>query len=79
MLTNAVQEQISELRWLVDELGQELDALATTPYPQVHHFLMCNLATKIALVAVQVRAVLSEPSHDQHLPADAARLLEQSA
>jgi hypothetical protein len=79
MLTNAVQEQISELRWLVDELGQELDALATTPYPRVHHFLMCNLATKIARVAVQVRGVLSEQSHDKRVPADATRPHEQSA
>ena len=31
MVTTAIREQISELHWLIDELGQELDALAVTP------------------------------------------------
>ena len=79
MSTNAVRAQISELRWLVDQLEHERDTLTTTPYPRVHHFLMCNLATKIAQVAVQVHGVLSEPAPDRSVSSDGASLVEQSA
>jgi hypothetical protein len=43
--------QMSELRWLVSELGHEVQALSTTPYPHVHRLLVQSLATKIAQVA----------------------------
>jgi hypothetical protein len=79
MSTNAVRAQITELRWLVYELGQELDTLATTPYPLVHRFLMCTLTTRIALVAVQVERHLSQQPPDMKESSDELRLLEQSA
>ena len=46
--TPELAEQVNELRWLVCELGNERDALATTPYPQVHRFLMHNLTRRIS-------------------------------
>jgi hypothetical protein len=79
MSTNAVREQISELRWLVDQLEQERATLATTPYPLVHQFLMRNLATRIASVAVQVHGVLSEPAPDTSVLSEGVRFVEQSA
>ena len=79
MSPTAIRAQISDLHWLVDELGHELDALATTPYPLVHRFLMRNLATKIAQVAVQVHSVLSEPAPDRSISSNVAPLVEQSA
>jgi hypothetical protein len=51
MNTHDLPEQISELRWLVYELGHELQALSTTPYPHVHRFLIHTLAKKVAQVA----------------------------
>jgi hypothetical protein len=74
-----LSEQITELRWLVDELGQELDALVSTPYPRVHRFLLRNLATRIVKVAVQVRSIVTEQSHDTKETSDGVPLLEQSA
>ena len=79
MSTTALQEQISELRWLVDQLEQEWDTLATTPYPRVHHFLMGNLTTRIARVAVQVQRHLTQPSPGPKEVSDEVRLVEQSA
>lgn len=79
MSTTALRVQITELHWLVDELGHELDALATTPYPLVHRFLMRNLATRIAQVAVQVHSVLSESAPDTRVSSTVAPLVEQSA
>jgi len=78
MVTTTVREQISELHWLIDELGQELDALATTPYPLVHRFLVCNLTTRIARLAVQVQRHLTEQLPDQYVPSDVVPLVEQS-
>ena len=79
MITTAVREQISELHWLIDELGHELDALAVTPYPLVHCFLMRNITTRIALVAVQVQSHLTEQLPGKSLSSDEVRLVEQSA
>ncbi len=79
MSTTAVRDQISELCWLVDQLEQERDTLATTPYPRVHHFLMRNLTTRIAQVAVQVHGALSEPPLDMSVSSNVAPLVEQSA
>jgi hypothetical protein len=79
MVTTAVREQINELRWLIDELGQELDALAVTPYPLVHRFLIRNLTTRIARVAVQVQSHLAGPSPDRSISSHVAPLVEQSA
>ena len=79
MSTTAVQEQISELRWLVDQLEQEWDTLAATPYPRVHRFLMCNLTTRIARVAVQVQRHLTLPSPGTKEVSDEVPLVEQSA
>jgi len=74
-----LSEQITELHWLVNELGQELDALVSTPYPRVHRFLLCNLATRIVKVAVQLRSIVTEQSHDTEETSDGVPLLEQSA
>jgi hypothetical protein len=79
MLTDPLPDQITELRWLVGELRLELDTLATTPYPGVHRFLMCNLAARIAKVAVQVRGSLTEYPHDQTLLSDSTQLFERPA
>jgi hypothetical protein len=79
MVTTAVREQISELHWLIDELGQELDTLAITPYPLVHCFLMRNLTTRIARVAVQVQSHLTGPSPDRSISSHVTPLVEQSA
>jgi len=79
MSPTTVREQITELHWLVDELGHELDALATTSYPRVHRFLMRNLTTRIAQVAVQVQRLLTEQLPEKQLPSNVARLLEQPA
>ena len=79
MSTNAVRDQISELRWLVDQLEQERDTLATTPYPLVHRFLIHNLAARIAQVAVQVQRHLAEQPPSTPLPSNVAPLVEQSA
>jgi len=79
MITTAVREQISELHWLIDELGHELDALAVTPYPLVHCFLMRNITTRIALVAVQVQSHFTEQLPDQPFLSNVAPLVEQSA
>jgi len=79
MSPTALRAQITELHWLVDELGHELDALATTPCPLVHRFLMRNLATRIAQVAVQVQSHVTEQLPDQLLSSTVVPLLEQSA
>ena len=79
MSTTVLREQITELHWLVDELGHELDALATTPYPLVHRFLMRTLTTRIARVAVQVHGALSEPTRDRSVSSSVVPLVEQSA
>ncbi len=79
MSTNAVRAQITELHWLVDELGNELDALATTSCPRVHHFLMRNLTTRIAQVAVPVERHLTQQPPDMKESSDEVRPLEQSA
>lgn len=60
--TSDLPEQISELCWLVYELAHELETLATTPYPQVHHFLMQNLTRRITQVAY------ATGEHLAHLP-----------
>jgi hypothetical protein len=77
--TCLVSEQITELRWLIDELGHELDALATTSYPLVHHFLMRNLTTRITQVAVQLQSHLTKQLPDQLFPSSVVPLVEQSA
>ena len=79
MLTTVLRERMTELHWLVDELGHELDALATTSYPLVHRFLMRNLTTRIARVAVQVQRHLTEQPPGMKESSDEMRLLEQSA
>jgi len=79
MSTTVVRERITELHWLVEELGHELDALATTPYPLVHRFLICNLTTRIARVAVQVRSYLTEQLPGMKESSDSMRLVDQSA
>ena len=79
MLTNAVREQMTELHWLVDQLELELEAMATTSYPRVHCFLMHNLATRIAQVAVQVRNIVTEQPPDERTSSDGVHLLEHSA
>ncbi len=79
MSSIALREQVSDLYWLVDELEHELDALATTPYPRVHRFLMRNLTTRIAWVAVQMQRHLTEQPPDTKESSDEAPLLEQSA
>jgi hypothetical protein len=79
MSTTVSRERITELRWLIDELGHELDALATTPYPRVHRFLMCHLANKIARVALQVQRHLAEQLPEKPLLSDEVPLVEQSA
>jgi hypothetical protein len=43
--------QISELRWLVYELGREMQTLETTSRPHIHRFLVHALARKVALIA----------------------------
>jgi hypothetical protein len=43
--------QISELRWLVYELGHEVKTLETTSRPHVHQFLMHGLVRRVAQVA----------------------------
>ncbi len=58
--TPELAEQVNELRWLVCELGNERDALATTPYPQVHRFLMHNLTRRITKVAQATGERLSQ-------------------
>jgi len=79
MLTTVLREQVKELHWLVEELGHELDALATTPYPLVHRFLMRNLTARIAQVAVQVQSHLTEQLPGKPFPSNEMRLVEQSA
>ena len=79
MSTIALRAQVSDLHWLVDELGQELDALATTPYPLVHRFLMRTLTSRIAQVAVQMQRHLIEQPPDTKESSDGVHLLEQSA
>jgi hypothetical protein len=79
MLTNAVREQMTELHWLVGELGLELEAMATTSYPRVHCFLMRNLAARIARVAVQVGSSVTEQPPGERTPSDGVHLLEHSA
>ena len=79
MSHTAIRAQVTELHWLVEELGHELDALATTPYPLVHRFLIRNLTTRIARVAVQVHGAVSEPAPDRSVSSNVALLLEQSA
>ena len=79
MPTTAVRDRITELHWLVDELGHELDALATTSYPHVHRFLMRNLTTRIAQVAVQMQSHLTDQLPGKPFPSDEMPLIEQSA
>ena len=79
MSLEALSAHLSELRWLVDELGQELDTLESTSYPRVHCFLMHNLATRIARVAVQVGSSVIERPPGERTPSDGVHLLEHSA
>ena len=79
MPTTTVREQVKELHWLIDKLERELDALATTPYPRVHRFLMRTLTTRIARVAVQVQLHLTEQLAVKPSPINVAPLVEQSA
>ena len=53
--------QVSERHWLVSELGNERETLATTPYPLVHRFLMHPLTRKMAQVAQSACSSLTEP------------------
>lgn len=70
---------ISELRWLVDQLGQELDTLESTSRPRVHRFLMLNLTTRIVHIAAQVHRTLTRSSVDQRSVSNGAHFVEQSA
>jgi hypothetical protein len=55
-------EQVSELRWLAYELGNEMQTLETTAHPLAHQFLMHGLARRIAQVAAQTCHSLSQPT-----------------
>jgi hypothetical protein len=79
MSTTVLRGRITELRWLIDELGHELDALATTSYPHIHRLLMRNLTTRIAQVAVQVQSHLTQRLPEKPPLSDEVRLVEQSA
>ena len=79
MSTNAFRAQMSDLRWLVNELEHELDAPASSPFPRVHRFLLRYLASKIIKVAAQVRGSLTEHPPGQQGPSDGACLVEQPA
>jgi hypothetical protein len=59
MSTSELAELVSELRWLVSELGNELETLETTAYPLAHRFLMNGLAQRIARVAEHTTQCLS--------------------
>ena len=59
MTTPELAEHVSELRWLVSELGNELETLETTAYPLAHRFLMHHLAQRIARVAAHTAQCLS--------------------
>jgi hypothetical protein len=61
MNTTGLSEQVSELRWLVYELGKEMETLVTTPYPHVHRFLIHSLTRKIAQIAQSTCSSLAEP------------------
>jgi hypothetical protein len=61
MNTHDLPEQVGELRWLVYELGNEMKAISTRPYPHVHRFLMLTLVKKIAKVAERVSEHLDQP------------------
>jgi len=60
MNTTGLCEQVSELRWLVYELGKEMETLGTTPYQHLHRFLMHSLSRKIAQVAESACSSLTE-------------------
>jgi len=75
--SSLLSAHISELRWLVDELGQELETLENTSYPRVHCFLMLNLTTRIVQIATQVHKALTQPAADQRSMSDEAHLAEQ--
>jgi hypothetical protein len=65
MQNEHLSAQISELRWLVYELGREMQALSTTPYPHVHRFLVHTLAKKVAQVAEAACESVSTTTHPQ--------------
>ena len=60
MNTSELSKQVSELHWLISELGHELETLAITPYPLVHRFLMHSLTRKVAQVAELACSSLTE-------------------
>ncbi len=72
-------EQVSELRWLIYELGNELNTLATTPYPQVHRLLMQCLAKKVAQVAQRTCESLSQSVPTPVARPEEVQPIEQSA
>jgi hypothetical protein len=61
MNSSDLPTQVSERHWLVSELGNELETLATTPYPLVHRFLMHSLTRKMAQVTESACSSLPEP------------------
>lgn len=71
-----LSEHISELRWLVYELSQEMEALVSTPYPQVHRLLMHSLSRKIVQVAESACSSLTAPVADP-VAGGLARLVER--
>ena len=78
MNPDQLAEQVSELRWLVSELGNETEALTTTAYPYSHRFLMQNLTRRITQVAQRTsecltQSVLAPVAHHEVQP------IEQSA
>lgn len=60
MNTSELTEHVSELRWLVYELGNELETLETTAYPLAHRFLLHHLTQRIARVAAHTTHCLGE-------------------
>jgi hypothetical protein len=59
MTSPELSDHISELRWLVSELGNEMQVLETTAYPLAHRFLMHRLARRIARVAAHTTHCLN--------------------
>ncbi|HLQ28127.1 MAG TPA: hypothetical protein VK140_02685 [Ktedonobacteraceae bacterium] len=59
--TPDLSEQVSELRWLAYELGNEMKALETTAHPLAHRFLMHGLTRRMAQVAQSACSFLTEP------------------
>ena len=72
-------EQVSELRWLAYELGNEMKALETTAHPLAHRFLMHALARRMARVAQRTTECLSQPIPSPVARSEEVQLTEQSA